>query len=791
MSEKLTDYLDLLYDFVYDSKKREKLMFKPISSEDVSDINNIKKPLDFDCTDIIKGNFKLINVESTRLTFKRTGDNSEKSCNITFGFYDDKNKNINDIGRSEIVHMRMQYLLSEIVANEGVPFITLPIMNFDIKFGKIKELNRELYDTILEYNKNKKDDDILFANVTEHYFKMYPFVEYIKNNEDIDINTIRIILFQIFYTLHSIAKRLPKFMHCKLSPNSLWVYEKKNVDGYNDYDVDGTNYKVPKINIEIKLTNFYDSVSGGYISNNDSRDNESSNPYFDIYCIVNTLKNELVRNNKFDNELQKFIDSILPKKYQVDNVDKIGSMEIENLSSSSIILKKNNFFSVFIRDNMDSDSQSEKKLNHTINRTIRNDVNYAHEKDNSDDNDIYDKANSFFIARNKLVNAPEDIDDKMVKRNTKHKDASEEEKDDDDDKDNENDEEDEEDKDEDEDNEDIEEDDEENDDDNIEEDEEEENDKNKKNKPKRNVEPERDGDVDKEVDNKRIDSKKETKKNNSNVISIDELKKEIREEIREEFKKELKEVRDELKRESQNVKHYKIEGSDEKKVHSNNNDKKYKIKRDSKQPDNNKKGKNKKHVSSSSDDKDVKHEKDNSSESSSSSDTKSSSSKISGGNKKIPNIHQSGNRFANLFNENLNNGMAFGNNNAANQFNNMLINSMREGPNEIPIEVSNEMQNKLMGNNGMAMQSMQPMQPMLPMQPMQPNGMLGMPQQPGIQQQMVMPQPNLGTDQPLSIPMSAVDNQGVNGIRIVGGQRDKFKKYKIVNNGGDDGNFFF
>ena len=48
MSEKLADYLDVLFNFVYDAGNRKNRIFKPVSQEDTTNMYNIKKDNKFE-----------------------------------------------------------------------------------------------------------------------------------------------------------------------------------------------------------------------------------------------------------------------------------------------------------------------------------------------------------------------------------------------------------------------------------------------------------------------------------------------------------------------------------------------------------------------------------------------------------------------------------------------------------------------------------------------------------------------------------------------------------------------
>jgi len=346
--------LNMLYDYVYNKKTDECYIFEPIALRGIT-IDELKKKY-VDYEKILNSKTKYLYEYQDKFIFKRYPNKSTQqmekqtgnvnySVNITICKYDIFNKNLDDLNRKEIMQIKILYLLSELVINEDIPYILLPIMNFDIKYEELKKINGTITNVIPKYS----DDDTMLISLTEHYYKMTNLEEYIKTNkEKLDINFWKILFFQILLTLHKIYEKIKDFRIGTLTPQTIWVYEKKNND-FKLFVIDGIKYKIPESPIEIKLSYFYDSTIS----------EQNINNYYDFFYFSQTLIYLLENIDYRNNELDIFLENIIPMTYRIKKNNFLKKIKDFNetiiYKNPKDVIKKNNFFKLFISNMNDSE----------------------------------------------------------------------------------------------------------------------------------------------------------------------------------------------------------------------------------------------------------------------------------------------------------------------------------------------------------------------------------------------------------------------------------------------------
>lgn len=353
MSENIYDNIDFclttLYESIYNSKSEECFTFNTINKKDIT-IDDLKKPDDFNFTEVLKGNIEKMGIYNDRLHYKIK--NKTNPYTIEIGFLN-KKYNKNDQRRPELYNMAMMYMSSEIVFEEKLNHTLLPIMFFDIEKNKLEKIIPtlkkdfgKLYDS---------DNEDMYVIVTEHFFKMYTLKEYLDENiENISEKDITNILFQIFITLGKLNERFGKFRHNKLNLDAIRLYMKEPSE--NTYKFDKNTYTLKDNKVDIKITDFdYSYNSGDYLINNNPyillNNANIENPYYDIHYITNLIYLYL-KNNKSENSykllkyLTNLFNEIIPDKYRIENIEKLenfnGMDQEKYISSGESIITHSN-----------------------------------------------------------------------------------------------------------------------------------------------------------------------------------------------------------------------------------------------------------------------------------------------------------------------------------------------------------------------------------------------------------------------------------------------------------------
>lgn len=336
--------LSLLYDYRYNEKKHRCIEFLPIIEKNIK-LNDLKKPSNFNYSDILKSLFKFLGKWNGQFHFKLY--RKEFQCNLSIGKYE-KNINKDNFENKNIKNIKMLYQLSSFTFE--IP-ILLPIMNFDITYHELKKEN----DKLLSHLDDVYEDDVFFVNITEHYFKMKNLEQYIlKKYKTMNLLKWKVLIFNVLYTLSFLQSKFNNFQHNDLTLKSIMIYEKNMSNYKKKYKINDVNFNIPEIDFDIRITNFGNmSLEGDlkpYI--------DQQMFFYDIKKIVNKI------NIDIGKELKDFLN---------DNID-------NNNVYPSFLLQKNNFFNQFIIMNSDlSDSSvNEKQEGGNINFSELTDSSIQH-----------------------------------------------------------------------------------------------------------------------------------------------------------------------------------------------------------------------------------------------------------------------------------------------------------------------------------------------------------------------------------------------------------------------------
>lgn len=174
---------------------------------------------------------------------------------------------------------------------------------------------------------------------------------------------LRVIFFQIFYTLRIIQKRYNYFKHNDLHPGNVLYYKIPKEEGsYFRYTVDGNVYTVPNIGYRVALWDFDFSSINGVVENiktdQYSREGFSMtsepNHYTDIFKILNLTELIMRKNPEYGlpEETVEFIRKYVPRKFREFNVKNFVSYgglvpDIELITTKDLLL--DGYFSSFRR----------------------------------------------------------------------------------------------------------------------------------------------------------------------------------------------------------------------------------------------------------------------------------------------------------------------------------------------------------------------------------------------------------------------------------------------------------
>jgi hypothetical protein len=342
--------INMVYEAIYINKEKYEIQmpsFKEIKIDDV------KKPLDFDYNKInfFKANFKYLFTLNKNIFFERVSKENKTLIMITIDNIpstniDDTNYNTNGMFHS--------YVASELVFNSITQHILINICNFNMKYekNKMKELSQPIYK---EIGDKYKDGNNLLFRVFEDYTDSEDLESYLLRNRD--LKTFSVILFQILYTIQKLYDYYGIFRFNGITINNLIIQKNINKEKYIEYKLGDVIFKIPNIGYDIKIYDFSQSYNKNYNKKMDCGIECTDNMYFDIHYLLNNLYFFLKENKINIPELYQLINEIIPKELFVFNKNNFAGLDevkqdkyLSKIITSSIILKKNIFFSKYIMD---------------------------------------------------------------------------------------------------------------------------------------------------------------------------------------------------------------------------------------------------------------------------------------------------------------------------------------------------------------------------------------------------------------------------------------------------------
>ena len=343
--------LDLLYNSLYSDNDCYKLM--PI---DINEINilDIKKDKSFDFSYSLEGEVEYLYSDNNKYVFKKKYD--VYAANLAIGVYSKDNNNYDDMLRPEINNMLFSYIISETGIRNKLRHILYPVFNFDITLDKLYKINKTIAGKIKEGDLESQ----LYVNITENYHKMMTLESYLRKNiNNIDNLFLKKIIFQILYTLYTVQKGLTMFRHNKLDLDAIKVCIKDKEENYV-YVVGDQTFNIDNNDVEIKISNFEYATFNNY-----NKRDLPDNPYYDIHYFITKLEMFFKKIDYTNPEFYIFYESVIIKEFRNEDGSEFKGLnenlyfdKTSNILTPSIIIRKNNFFSNFIKKTMKSTSDN-------------------------------------------------------------------------------------------------------------------------------------------------------------------------------------------------------------------------------------------------------------------------------------------------------------------------------------------------------------------------------------------------------------------------------------------------
>jgi serine/threonine protein kinase len=311
------------------------------NKHDTLDVLN-KESLNFnDVINKIGGKLVYVKSGTTGHTFRGFDPNDKNAANYAvkivaypirenYGSY-------NDIKRPENAEIMMLKVLSYFVVLQNTPHIVLPIGTFNTSIKPFIGLAREGVANNVKYKRfvQKYEKKQLHSQVSvliSEWANNGDLLEYIREKGNtIDLETWRVLFFQIISVLVVIQTKYPNFRHNDMKANNILLHDigQSRKNGLFKYTINSNIYKIPNIGIRIKLWDFDFACIKGIV-NNSKVDAEwtdkinvscERNRYYDIHYFFNILTKrgfypQFWEGNNVHKEVKEFVRRIVPKKYE-------------------------------------------------------------------------------------------------------------------------------------------------------------------------------------------------------------------------------------------------------------------------------------------------------------------------------------------------------------------------------------------------------------------------------------------------------------------------------------------
>jgi serine/threonine protein kinase len=311
-----------------------------VHKKDIREILN-KKAFDFNqIINEIGGRLQYVKSGTSGHTFKGISYN-EAGKSINYGVkivaYSKKDSygDVNITNRPENAELLMLKLLSEFVLSGQTPHIVLPIGSFNTEITPFVKLAKTYTDSkkfelfLEKYVKGDFYNDV--SVLISEWANGGDLLDYIRDNyKNMKLKEWKVIFFQILSVLAVIQKKYPAFRHNDLKPNNILVQtsEIKNKSLRFRYVINGHEYYIPDIGVQIKLWDFDFACIPGLIENlkvsaewtDKINIKPEQNKYYDVHYFFNTFTrkgffNEFWTAPEIPQEVKDFVRRVVPVKY--------------------------------------------------------------------------------------------------------------------------------------------------------------------------------------------------------------------------------------------------------------------------------------------------------------------------------------------------------------------------------------------------------------------------------------------------------------------------------------------
>ena len=148
----------------------------------------------------------------------------------------------------------------------------------------------------------------------------------IKNSENITLDEMKGIIFQLYYTLMCIQYYEPGFKHLDLKTENILVFfpdKNKSKGKFNKYVVGNREFYLPADMVQIKIFDFDFAVSDRIENSKINCDvfgkiglSREHNPVQDVHYTINFLLNFRSEYFKYKSNVLAFLNSLVPKTLQ-------------------------------------------------------------------------------------------------------------------------------------------------------------------------------------------------------------------------------------------------------------------------------------------------------------------------------------------------------------------------------------------------------------------------------------------------------------------------------------------
>lgn len=320
MNNNIETKINMIYDFNYSKSFNNNMKSFNITTDNISlDDIKIKYSTSQEHTDIVtelfEGKFKLItfNPALNLCVLKRYTDGLSVSVFTTPYNSIEDTMNISSMNNNDCLY---SYMLSVLVLNKKLRHILLPIINIDVDFQQIIDIIKP-YDTVnshyIDMMEKNSISNIFSLRVRENFFKSTTLREHL----DTTSYNIKKILFQIIFTLAVLQKEHNGFRHNMLNPDSIYVYLKKESTDSDRYEFGDMNFYIKDNSIDTKITNFFIAST-----------KDKKNDYYDLHYFLNSLINLIELPSDKSDELNVFLDRVIPKKYRSKKDNMLDNVEL-------------------------------------------------------------------------------------------------------------------------------------------------------------------------------------------------------------------------------------------------------------------------------------------------------------------------------------------------------------------------------------------------------------------------------------------------------------------------------